>query len=242
MTEPANLLQMLQTNPYPGRGIVLGRSGDGMKAYIAYFIMGRSENSRNRVFAPHPEGGIVTQAANPARLQDPSLVIYAPVRTIGQSVIVTNGDQTDTIYRTMAAGGSFEMALRGRTFEPDAPNYTPRISGMLHCGYEGFSYQMAVLKTAGGNPAGTYRQFFEYPTPLPGQGHFVCTYADANPETSFVGEPVTVAISGGLDEFGEGIWQALNEDNKVALYVCSMGLEDEGETRIYNKYTVSEGQ
>ena len=212
-----DLTQLLQSNPYPGRGIVLGRSADDTKAVIAYFIMGRSENSRNRVFVETPDG-IRTQAFDPSKMTDPSLIIYNPVRVFGASTIVTNGDQTDTIREGLAAGKSFEEALRKRTFEPDKPNYTPRISGLVQ---QNGDYTLSILKSADGNPASCRRYFFDYEAPLAGQGHFLHTYMeDGNPLPSFQGEPEQVDIvSDTAADFAELLWASLNEDNKVSLFV-----------------------
>jgi len=227
-----NLYEYLSANEYPGRGIVLGRSADGEKMMIGYFIMGRSENSRNRVFVTEGEG-IRTEAFDPSKLQDPSLIIYAPVRVLGENTIVTNGDQTDTIYDFMAEGKSFEDALRTREFEPDGPNYTPRISGVVH----GDSYQLSILKSADGDPAASRRYFFDYSGALAGEGHVIHTYREnGNPIPSFEGEPVRVEMTDDFDAFGEKLWNALNEDNKVSLFVRAISLADgKTETRIYNK-------
>lgn len=212
-----DLTALLRGNPYPGRGIVLGSSSDGEKSVIAYFIMGRSENSRNRVFVETPDG-IRTQAFDPSKMTDPSLIIYAPVRVFGTSTIVTNGDQTDTIREGLAAGKSFEEALRTRTFEPDKPNYTPRISGLVQ---QNGDYTLSILKSADGNPASCRRYFFDYEAPLAGQGHFLHTYMeDGNPLPSFQGEPEQVDIvSDTAADFAELLWASLNEDNKVSLFV-----------------------
>ena len=187
-----DLRAVLRDNTYPGRGIVLGKSADGQKAVIAYFIMGRSENSRNRIFVEE-DGGLRTQAFDPAKLKDPSLVIYWPVRKFGAATIVTNGDQTDTIYEFLAAEKTFEEALRMRTFEPDPPILTPRISGLVH---KDGSYRLSILKSANGNAESTQRFFYEYPQPVAGEGHFIHTYlGDGNPVPSFEGEPELVRIS-----------------------------------------------
>lgn len=236
-----DLCQLLKENPYPGRGIVLGRSADGHQAVVLYFIMGRSENSRNRVFT-EKDGGIITEAADPVRLSDPSLIIYAPVRRHGQRLIVTNGDQTDTVYSCLDHDIGFEEALRTRTFEPDAPNYTPRISGLVTLDFKGFSYQLSILKSAGGNANSQQRMFFEYPAPLPGQGHFIHTYdGDGDPLPSFSGEPRPVAIAKPLanrpelELFGRAVWESLHPENKVALFARTIHLDGTEETCIFNK-------
>lgn len=226
----------LENNSYPGRGIVIGMSECGQKAVIAYFIMGRSVNSRNRVFVPD-ERGLRTQAFDPAKLSDPSLVIYAPVRVVGEKTLVTNGDQTDTIRDFLVKGLSFEDALRTRTFEPDAPNFTPRISGIVERGGGSFTYKLSILKSADGNPAAAQRQFFEY-APLAGQGHFLHTYkCDGDPRIpSFAGEPEPVALSGDIDSFTAVLWAALNADNKVSLFTRYIDLKTGAEeSRIMNK-------
>lgn len=227
-----NLAEELRGNTYPGRGIVLGRNEDGKKAVIAYFIMGRSENSRNRVFVEQ-EGGIRTEAFDPAKLEDPSLIIYAPVRVLGKQTVVTNGDQTDTIYDFLKEGKSFEEALRTRTFEPDAPNFTPRISGVV----EGFDYKLSILKSNNNDSSSTRRYFFEYTDPKAGEGHFIHTYkCDGSPIPSYEGEPTPVVISGDIDAFTNEIWENLNADNKVSLFTRFIDVESgEIETRIINK-------
>lgn len=224
----------LKTNSYPGRGIVIGRSDDGAKVMLAYFIMGRSENSRNRVFT-EKDGGIITEAADPKKLADPSLIIYAPVRVLDGETIVTNGNQTDTIYDYMKEGKTFEDALRVRTFEPDAPNYTPRISGLVH---KDGSFRLSILKSNAGDPDSPQRFFFEYPSPAAGEGFFIHTYrCDGNPIPSFDGEPERVELEGDLDAFTELLWDSLNPDNKVSLFTRSIDLTTgETETRILNKY------
>ncbi len=225
----------LRGNAYPGRGILLGKSEDGRSAVIAYFIMGRSENSRNRVFVEQ-EGGIRTEAFDPAKLTDPSLIIYAPVRVLGKTTVVTNGDQTDTIYDFLAAGKSFEEALRTRTFEPDAPNFTPRISGVVTID-GGFAYKLSILKSAEGDAASCHRYFYEYEAPRSGEGHLIHTYrCDGNPIPSFEGEPTPVALRGDIDAFTNLLWESLNADNKVSLFTRYINLETGAcETRIVNK-------
>lgn len=236
------LEQELRSNAYPGRGIVIGRCADGGKAVIAYFIMGRSVNSRNRVFVTEGEG-IRTQAFDPAKLSDPSLVIYAPVRVRasaggnGIDTIVTNGDQTDTVYEGLEAGLTFEEALRSRKFEPDGPNYTPRISGLVHTGNGKFDYCMSILKSNGGDPSCCNRYTFAYDNPAPGEGRFLHTYMhDGDPLPSFEGEPKTVAIAGDIDSFSQVLWESLNQENKVSLFVRFIDLATgKYETRIFNK-------
>ncbi len=231
-----NLFELMENNPYPGRGIALGLSEDGKSAVIAYFIMGRSENSRNRIFV-ETEDGIRTEAFDPSKLSDPSLIIYAPVRKIGSRTIVTNGDQTDTVYDYLSIGKGFADALRTRTFEPDAPNYTPRISGLIAAGSGETRYMLSILKSNGGNPESPQRFCFEYPSPQAGEGHLIHTYkGDGSPLPSFEGEPVPVELSGGIDEFTDKLWASLNEDNKVSLYTSYINIQTgEAETRIVNK-------
>ena len=226
------LAEELQQNSYPGRGIVLGKSADGSQMVIAYFIIGRSENSRNRVFVEENDG-IKTQAFDPSKLTDPSLIIYSPVRVINGKTIVTNGDQTDTIYDFIAKGDTFENALQTRTFEPDAPNFTPRISGII----DGDRYTLSILKSANGNPDSTCRYFFDYQSPLAGEGHFIHTYrCDGNPIPSFEGEPKKIAVNGDIDAFTESVWNSLNADNKVSLFTRYIDLTTgETQTRICNK-------
>ncbi len=231
-----DIAQKLSANPYPGRGIILGKSDDGKNAVIVYFIMGRSENSRNRVFV-ECDGGIRTQAFDESKLSDPSLIIYAPVRVLGDATIVTNGDQTDTVYDYMAKGAGFEDALRTRTFEPDAPNFTPRISGVATLAGGDFSYKLSILKS--GNVSGdcVERFFFDYPQPVAGEGRFLHTYrCDGDPIPSFEGEPVRVAISGTIDELTKLLWTSLDNDNKVSLFVRYIPLDGSAvQTRIINK-------
>lgn len=233
--KPVDIKQDLAGNSYPGRGIVIGQSADGKQAVVAYFIMGRSVNSRNRVFVEEPDG-IRTEAADPAKLSDPSLVIYAPVRVLGEDTIVTNGDQTDTIYDFLKEGKTFEEALRTRTFEPDGPNYTPRISGIVERGEGSFTYKLSILKSCGGDPDFAQRFFFEY-APKAGLGHFIHTYKqDGDPIPSYEGEPTPVFIEGDIDAFTASLWENLNEDNKVSLFTRFINLETgKAESRIVNK-------
>ena len=225
----------LKATSYPGRGILIGCSEDGKNVVTAYFIMGRSVNSRNRIFAEEGEG-IRTQAFDESKLSDPSLMIYAPVRVLGNTTIVTNGDQTDTIYDALEAGKTFEEALRTRTFEPDAPNYTPRISGVVEPKAD--RYRLSILKSADGDPASTRRYFFDYDAPRPGEGHFIHTYQqDGNPLPSFEGEPVPVTIEGDLETFSWTVWDNLNADNKVSLFTRSIDLETGAVTSLlFNKH------
>jgi len=231
-----SLEQELKDNAYPGRGIVIGKSEDGMKAVTAYFIMGRSSNSRNRIFVEEGEG-IRTEAFDASKLEDPSLIIYAPVRVLGGKTIVTNGDQTDTVYQGLESGMSFEESLRSREFEPDGPNYTPRISGVMCVENGRFDYAMSILKSNNGNPDACLRYTFSYENPAAGEGHFIHTYMhDGNPLPSFEGEPKLVGISGGIDEFTENLWKCLNEENKVSLFVRYIDIATGTyETRIVNK-------
>lgn len=231
-----SLEQELKSNAYPGRGIVIGESKNGKYAVTAYFIMGRSSNSRNRVFVEEGQG-IRTQAYDPSKLEDPSLIIYAPVRVLGNKTIVTNGDQTDTIYDLMNQQMTFEQSLRTREFEDDAPNYTPRISGIIKTDEGGFNYAMSILKSANGNPDSCQRYTFSYNNPLAGEGHFIHTYmGDGSPLPSFEGEPKLVGIPNDIDEFTDGLWNALNEDNKVSLFVRFIDLESgETKSKIVNK-------
>ena len=234
--EMLNLEKELQSNSYPGRGIIIGRSADGTKAVTAYFIMGRSENSRNRVFVEDGEG-IRTQAFDPSKLSDPSLIIYAPVRVLGNKTIVTNGDQTDTIYELMDKQQTFEQALRTREFEPDAPNYTPRISGIMHIDNGTYNYAMSILKSNNGNPNSCNRYTFAYQNPVAGEAHFIHTYmGDGNPLPSFEGEPKPVEIPDDIDDFTNLLWESLNQDNKVSLFVRFIDIETgKYESRIVNK-------
>ena len=240
-----NLNKFLAGNDYPGRGIVLGQSPDGEKAYVAYWIMGRSSNSRNRVFEPI-EGGIRTVAADPAKLEDPHLIIYNAVLTLRETTVVTNGDQTDTIAQFMNGnlfpGYSFEAALATRTFEDDAPNFTPRISGVMDMRRGG--YKLSIVKSNEGRADSVQRQTFDYPQPMAGEGHFISTYVkNGAPIPSFAGEPLRVAIdTNDADAFAKKLWKNLNADNKVSLFVRSIELETGAyEDIILNKYTAVEG-
>ena len=234
--EMLSLVNELKENAYPGRGIVIGVSEDGTKAVTAYFIMGRSSNSRNRIFVEEGEG-IRTEAFDPSKLEDPSLIIYAPVRVLGNKTIVTNGDQTDTIYDGMDRQNTFEQSLRSREFEPDGPNYTPRISGIMHIENGRYNYAMSILKSNNGNPDACNRYTFAYENPVAGEGHFIHTYMhDGNPLPSFEGEPKWVKISGDIDTFTDEVWSNLNEDNKVSLFVRYIDIATgKYETRIVNK-------
>ncbi|MDE6964891.1 MAG: IMP cyclohydrolase [Lachnospiraceae bacterium] len=231
-----SLKKELSENAYPGRGIVIGKSSDGTKAVVAYFIMGRSVNSRNRVFVEEGEG-IRTQCFDEAKMEDPSLVIYAPVRVWEHRTIVTNGDQTDTVYDGLQKGISFEEALRSREFEPDGPNYTPRISGVMNIKDGQYDYMMSILKSNNGSPDGCNRFTYSYENPAAGEGRFIHTYMhDGNPLPSFEGEPKTVEIAGDIDEFTQMLWTSLNEENKVSLFVRYIDIASgKYDTRIVNK-------
>ncbi|MBP5772813.1 MAG: IMP cyclohydrolase [Eubacterium sp.] len=242
-----SLFEEVANNAYPGRGIVIGTSPDGTKAITGYFIMGRSENSRNRIFVEEGEG-IRTEAFDPAKLEDPSLIIYSPVHVLphekmegmngsGFDTIVTNGDQTDTVYDLTRAGKTFEEALRTREFEPDAPNYTPRISGVMHVADGKFCYEMSILKSDNGNPDCCNRYTFSYDKPVAGEGRFIHTYKhDGNPLPSFEGEPTLVEMLDDIDEFTEKLWDNLNGENKVSLFVRYIDIKTgEYETKIVNK-------
>ena len=228
------LTELLAANPYPGRGIALGRSADGKRAVIVYFIMGRSENSRNRVFEETVDG-IRTRAFDESKMTDPALIIYHPVRVVEGTTIVTNGDQTDTIAEAFREGKSFVRALRTREFEPDGPHWTPRISGLL--APDG-SYKLSILKAADAAGSACVRETFEYPA-LPGTGHFISTYeTDGDPLPSFRGEPKTVSLGNeGVQALADQVWAALNADNKVSLFVRTVELETgKTETAIINKH------
>ncbi len=218
-----NLEKLLSENTYPGRGIVIGMSSDGKKALIAYFIMGRSENSRNRVFESF-DGGMRTKAFDESKLSDPSLIIYNPYLRFENSDIITNGDQTNTIFDHLVDGKSFEDALLTRKFEPDAPNFTPRISGIVDYCDKSFTYKLSILKSANGNPEVCNRFFFDY-SPRAGIGHFIHTYkCDGNPIPSFYGEPEEVELPSNAKELSELIWKNLDPDNKVSLFVREVPL------------------
>ena len=235
MYEVIDLAKDLSTNTYPGRGIIIGKSKDGTKAVTAYFIMGRSENSRNRIFLEQ-ENGVMIRPYDESKVGDPTLVIYWPIRKLGNQLIVTNGDQTDTVYDFLQQGKTFEAALETRTFEPD-PNYTPRISGLLQLDAEHPDYKLSILKSA--NPEGSGCNRFTYAfSAQDGYGHFIHTYAsDGKPIPTFCGEPDQVEIPDSIDEFTDRIWENLNEDNKVSLYVRYIDLKTgKEENRLINKY------
>lgn len=225
------MINELCSNKYPGRGIILGATPDGESAVIAYFIMGRSENSRNRVFVEE-NGGIKTKAYDESKMTDPSLIIYSPVRVLGDVTIVTNGDQTDTVYDFMKDGKTFEEALRTREYEPDEPNFTPRISGMLDL-TDGFSYKLSILKYNNGN---CQRNFFEYQDKVNGKGHLIHTYkTDGNPIPTYTGEPREIELNNDFDEFCDDLWRSLDSENRVSLFVRYINLKDKSEkTRIIN--------
>ena len=234
--EIKTIVDELNSLAYHGRGIMIGKSVDGKKAVTAYFIMGRSENSRNRVFIEDGEG-IRTQAFDESKMTDPHLIIYAPVRVLGNKTIVTNGDQTDTIYELMDKQMTFEQSLRTREFEDDAPNYTPRISGIMHIEGGRFNYAMSILKSNNGNPSACNRYTFAYENPVAGEGHFIHTYkVNENPLPSFEGEPKLIGMMNDMEAFTEMLWTSLNEENKVSLFVRYIDIET-GETtsKIYNK-------
>ena len=234
--EKRDIAKELSTNSYPGRGIIIGKSADGKSAVTAYFIMGRSVNSRNRVFVEDGEG-IRTQAFDPSKLVDPSLIIYAPVRVLGNDTIVTNGDQTDTVYDGLDKGLTFEQSLRSRQFEPDEPNCTPRISGLLHIADGQFHYAMSILKSNNGNPNSNNRYTYTYENPIAGEGRFIHTYMhDGNPLPSFEGEPKWISIPDDMNAFADALWNSLNEENKVSLFVRYIDIANgKYETKIINK-------
>ncbi|MBQ1977708.1 MAG: IMP cyclohydrolase [Ruminococcus sp.] len=227
--------ELLENNTYPGRGIIIGKSEDSKKAVTAYFIMGRSENSRNRVFIEQGDE-VIIHPFDASKVEDPSLIIYSPIRVFENNLIVTNGDQTDTVYEGLEAGMSFEQALTQREFEPDAPNFTPRISGMITFDEKDFTYKMNILKSADAQGSACNRYNFAYNS-LSGVGHFIHTYVcDGNPIPTFMGEPERIDIKGDIDEFTNTIWNALNEQNKISLYVRFVDLATgEAENRMINK-------
>lgn len=227
------LPEILTGNAYPGRGIVLGKTEDGKHSAVAYFIMGRSENSRNRIFSK-TEDGIRTEAFDPSKLEDPSLIIYHPVRKVGADLVVTNGDQTDTVRDFLVKGESFESALCTREFEPDAPHFTSRISGILHANG---SYQLSILKSADEKGSACNRNTFSFEA-LSGVGHFIHTYQqDGNPLPAFCGEPKRVEIPNNFEEFSSMLWNSLNEDNKISLYVRFCNLQTGAvEEKLINKH------
>lgn len=231
-----SISEELKGNSYPGRGIIIGKTADGKHAVTAYFIMGRSENSRNRVFKVDGNG-IRTEACDASKLVDPSLIIYAPVRVLGNKTVVTNGDQTDTVYNFLKDGKTFEEALRTREFEPDGPNFTPRISGIIETNGADFSYKLSILKSANGSGASCERFFYEYSSPINGEGRFIHTYkCDGDPIPSFEGDPTPVEICEDIDSLTKTIWDNLDNANKVSLFVRYICLETgKEETRIINK-------
>lgn len=231
-----DIAQELQGNAYPGRGIIIGKSPNGQYAVTAYFIMGRSVNSRNRIFVEEGQG-IRTEAFDPSKLTDPSLIIYAPVRVLGNKTIVTNGDQTDTIYEGMDKQLTFEQSLRSRTFEPDEPNYTPRISGIMHIENGKYNYAMSILKSNHGDPSSCSRYSFAYENPAAGEGHFIHTYqGDGSPLPSFEGEPKLIDVGDDIDAYTELLWKSLNEENKVSLFVRYIDIRTQKyDSRIINK-------
>lgn len=230
-----NIGELIKDNSYVGRGIIIGKTADGKKAATAYFIMGRSENSRNRVFIEDGDE-VIIHPFDPSKVEDPSLIIYSPVKVIGNNVIVTNGDQTDTIYDFIKDGKTFEQALETREFEPDRPNWTPRISGMMTFGENDFTYKMSILKSADEEGTACNRYTFSY-NPIDGLGHFIHTYNhDGNPIPTFTGEPERVGIPNDIDEFLNDIWANLNEQNKISIYVRYIDLETGNfEARMINK-------
>ena len=230
-----DVAELLSGNTYPGRGIIIGKTADGKNACAAYFIMGRSENSRNRIFS-EKNGEVFTEPFDSSKVSDPSLIIYAALRTFENNLIVTNGDQTDTIYDGLVAGKCFNKALKTREFEPDSPNFTPRISGILTFSDNDFSYKMSILKSIDEDGSDCARYCFDYPSKA-GLGHFIHTYVhDGNPIPTFQGEPERVAIENDIDKFTDKLWNALDENNKISLYVRYVNLETgEAVNRLVNK-------
>ena len=221
----ANAADLLKNNAYAGRGIIIGKSADGKRAMTVYFIMGRSQNSRNRIFAEKEDGEVIIYPHDYSKVEDPSLIIYSPIRVYENKLIVTNGDQTDTIYDALVAGKSFEDALDTREFEPDRPNWTPRISGMLTFDGGDFEYKMSILKSADADGSACNRFTYSY-SPIAGVGHFIHTYVcDGNPLPTFQGEPERLNIPNDIEEFAKEVWENLNEENKISLYARSVDLE-----------------
>ncbi|MBR0188829.1 MAG: IMP cyclohydrolase [Clostridia bacterium] len=230
-----DIAELISGNPYVGRGIVIGKSKDGEKAACAYFIMGRSENSRNRIFT-EKNGEVFTEPFDEKKVVDASLIIYAAIRQFNKSLIVTNGNQTDTIYNGLKEGKSFSDALKIRKFEPDEPNFTPRISGIINFAYNDFDYEMSILKSADEKGSACNRYTFSYQA-INGLGHFIHTYiTDGNPIPTFCGEPERVEIPNDIDEFTDKLWNALDNNNKISLYVRYVDLKTgEAENRLINK-------
>ena len=233
--EVKSMGRRLEGNPYVGRGIVVGKTEDGKRAAVAYFIMGRSENSRNRIFTER-EGAVFTEPFDPARVQDPSLIIYAAIRSQKNRLIVSNGDQTDTICQALQRGLGFSQALESRCFEPDAPHFTPRISGLLTFDRGDFSYELSILKSLDADGNACCRQTFSYPS-MGGLGHFIHTYVtDGNPLPTFQGEPERVTIPNEIDSFARDIWEHLDRDNRISLYVRYVDLQSgAAENRLMNR-------
>ncbi len=227
--------EAVKGNPYVGRGIVIGKTEDGNKACVAYFIMGRSNNSRNRVFT-EKNGEVFTEPFDASKVEDPSLIIYAAIRSINNNVIVTNGNQTDTIYEGIKNGVTFTDSLKSREFEPDEPNFTPRISGIVYLKNRDFSYEMSILKSADAKGTSCNRFTFSYNS-LPGLGHFIHTYVtDGNPIPTFQGEPERVAIPNDIELFADKLWNALDDNNKISLYVRYIDLATgQTENKLINK-------
>ena len=234
-----NMVSLLAGNRYPGRGIVLGMNAEGTAACIAYFIMGRSENSRNRIFVKTDENTLETRAYDESKMIDPRLIIYAPYRRLSGGIhIITNGDQTDTIRDYLEAGKTFEEALRSRTFEPDAPNYTPRISGLVEVADGSAAFRLSILKSDNGNPEAVLRYFYEYSRLEGGEGVCIHTYrCDGNPIPSFEGEPERVVISGDLEAWTKEVWDSLDADNRISLFTCEIPVDgSQGQECLINKY------
>ena len=239
--ETPSIRERIENNEYVGRGIVIGKTADAKKAAVAYFIMGRSENSRNRIFTEQGDE-VIIHPFDPSKVEDPSLIIYSPIRVFENRLIVTNGDQTDTVYDFMQNGQTFEDALRTRTFEDDRPNWTPRISGLVRVADGKASYKLSIIKSDDGDENSVLRYFYEYAQPKAGEGHFIHTYqCDGNPIPSFAGEPEKVALRGDIEQLALDTWMNLNEDNKVSLYVSYISLADgSSDTIIINKHDQEE--